>query len=49
MVVAAISPRDAWEQPLLRLIDTVVGIGVGVAGKWAGSFLFYKLTAEPVR
>jgi uncharacterized membrane protein YccC len=42
MVVAAMSPSDAWQQPLLRLVDTVVGIAVGVACKWAASFLFSK-------
>jgi uncharacterized membrane protein YgaE (UPF0421/DUF939 family) len=42
MVVAAMSPLDAWQQPLLYLVATVVGIGVGVACKWVGSFLFYK-------
>jgi hypothetical protein len=31
MVVAAMSPVDAWHQPLLRLADTVVGIAIGVA------------------
>src|ERR1700737_2005482 len=46
MVVAAMSPSDAWQQPLLRLVDTVVGIGVGVACKWVGSFLFYKYIGE---
>ena len=40
MVVAAMSPETAWQQPLLRLIDTVVGIALGVTGKWLGSFLF---------
>jgi uncharacterized membrane protein YccC len=30
MVVAGISPRHAWIQPILRLIDTIVGIGVGI-------------------
>src|SRR5215469_9251049 len=30
MVVAAISPQDAWQQPILRLIDTIVGIAVGI-------------------
>jgi uncharacterized membrane protein YgaE (UPF0421/DUF939 family) len=44
MVVAGMSPSDAWQQPLLRVVDTVVGIGVGVACKWAGSFLFDKYT-----
>jgi uncharacterized membrane protein YgaE (UPF0421/DUF939 family) len=46
MVVAAMSPEDAWHQPLLRLADTVVGIAVGVACKWVGSFVFYKLRGE---
>jgi len=39
MVVAAISPQDARQQPLLRLVDTVVGIAVGV-GMRKVSFLF---------
>jgi uncharacterized membrane protein YgaE (UPF0421/DUF939 family) len=34
MVVAGISPRHAWMQPILRLIDTIVGIGVGIAAGW---------------
>lgn len=43
LVVAAISPEGAWQQPLLRLLDTVVGIAIGVAGKWLASFLYSKL------
>jgi uncharacterized membrane protein YccC len=31
MVVAALSPRDAWEQPILRLGDTAIGVAIGVA------------------
>jgi hypothetical protein len=46
MVVAAISPVDAWQQPLLRLADTIVGIAVGVACKCVASFLFSKSFAE---
>jgi uncharacterized membrane protein YccC len=46
MVVAAMSAEDAWHQPLLRLADTIVGIAVGVACKWVGSFIFYKLRGE---
>ncbi|HEY1820210.1 MAG TPA: hypothetical protein VGG83_09805 [Trebonia sp.] len=34
MVVAAISPQDAWHQPILRLADTVIGVSVGVAAAW---------------
>jgi uncharacterized membrane protein YccC len=40
MVAAAMSPQGAWQQPLLRLVDTVVGIALGVTGKWIGSYLF---------
>ena len=36
MVVAGISPQHAWKQPILRLIDTLVGIGVGTIGAWIG-------------
>ena len=49
MVVAAMSPQDAWHQPLLRLVDTIVGVGVGVACKWAASFLYFRIVGEPVR
>jgi uncharacterized membrane protein YccC len=34
MVVAAISPDHAWKQPLLRVVDTIVGVAVGVVGAW---------------
>ena len=34
MVVAGISPENAWKQPILRLVDTAVGILVGVAAAW---------------
>jgi uncharacterized membrane protein YccC len=40
MVVAAMSPKTAWQQPLLRLFDTVVGIALGVLCKWIGSHMF---------
>jgi uncharacterized membrane protein YccC len=34
MSVAAISPEHTWKQPILRLVDTLVGSAVGVAGVW---------------
>jgi uncharacterized membrane protein YgaE (UPF0421/DUF939 family) len=49
MVVAAVSPKDAWQQPLLRLLDTVVGIAVGVLCKWIASSLFYRLIGKGVQ
>ena len=49
MIVAASDPQEAWRQPLLRLVDTIVGIAVGVACKWIGSFLFSRIRGEEVR
>jgi uncharacterized membrane protein YccC len=46
MVVAAMSPRDAWQQPLLRLIDTIVGIAVGVGSMRIAAFLFVQKRAQ---
>ena len=48
MVVAIISPERAWHQPLLRLFDTVIGIGVGVTCKWAASKVFAGLQRDGV-
>lgn len=36
MVVAAVSPAHAWQEPILRFTDTVVGVAVGVATAWVG-------------
>jgi hypothetical protein len=49
LVVAAMIPEQAWQQPILRLFDTVVGIAVGVACKWCASYAFYRTIGEPVR
>ena len=34
MVVAALSPHDAWQQPILRFADTVVSVAIGTAAPW---------------
>lgn len=31
-----LSPRDAWEQPILRFADTVVGVAIGITAAWIG-------------
>ena len=49
MIVAASNPQEAWLQPLLRLIDTLVGISVGVACKWVASLVIYKTIGEERR
>jgi uncharacterized membrane protein YgaE (UPF0421/DUF939 family) len=41
MVVAGMGPASlGWTIPPLRLLDTVIGIVVGVGGWWIGKFLF---------
>ncbi len=40
MVVAAMNPDTAWQQPMLRLVDSLFGITVGVVCKWSGSYQF---------
>ena len=37
LVVAAISPQHAWQQPILRLADTIVGTAVAIATVWAST------------
>src|SRR5262245_30933959 len=49
MIVAASNPQDAWLLPLLRLVDTLVGISVGVACKWVASLVIYRITGEERR
>ncbi len=49
MIVAASDPQDVWLQPLLRLVDAIVEIAVGVACKWVGSSVFYAIAGEEVR
>ena len=46
MVVAAMNPETAWQQPMLRLVDSVFGIAVGVVCKWSGSYLFFWAERE---
>jgi hypothetical protein len=36
LVVATLSPHDAWQQPILRLVDTLVGAAIGVAAATLG-------------
>jgi hypothetical protein len=48
MVVAAVSPQHAWQQPILRLVDTGVGVGVGVVATWTGIQLKRFLPARSV-
>jgi uncharacterized membrane protein YccC len=43
MVVAALSPHNPWEQPVLRLIDSFVGVAIGLIGAWLGLHIAPRL------
>ena len=49
MIVATNNPQDAWLQPLLRLVDTLIGISIGVACKWVASFVIFRIIGEQMR
>jgi uncharacterized membrane protein YgaE (UPF0421/DUF939 family) len=34
MIASELSPVHAWQQPILRLADTVVGVVIGLAAAW---------------
>jgi len=46
MVVAAVSPQHAWQQPILRLADTIVGVAVGALAAWTGMQVKRLLSAR---
>jgi uncharacterized membrane protein YccC len=46
LVVAIISPEHAWQQPLLRFADTVIGIAVGLCCRWMTSWAFSRFISE---
>lgn len=39
MVVAGLSPDKPWLEPILRLLDTIVGVAVGLAAARIGSHI----------
>jgi hypothetical protein len=47
MVVAALSPDHAWRQPILRVVDTIVGVAVGVVGAWISLKSGHRRRAAP--
>jgi riboflavin transporter FmnP len=48
MIVAAVSPQHAWQQPILRFADTVIGAAVGIAAAWADQRVIRpRITRKP--
>jgi formate/nitrite transporter FocA (FNT family) len=46
MVVAGISPQRAWEQPILRLFDTLIGVAVGITAVAISMRLSHHTTSD---
>jgi uncharacterized membrane protein YccC len=42
-----VSPQHAWQQPILRLADTAVGVVIGVAAAWLGLRVRQRAGGEP--
>jgi hypothetical protein len=49
MIMAAITPHNAWQVPILRLFDTVAGTAVGLAASWVVVRLAPSWRPDPVR
>jgi uncharacterized membrane protein YccC len=47
LVVASLSPHDAWRQPILRLADTAIGVAVGLVAAWLGLRAVRPLVRPP--
>jgi uncharacterized membrane protein YccC len=46
LALAGVNPEHAWEQPVLRLADTIVGVVVGVAAAWLSRRVLGNLSAD---
>jgi uncharacterized membrane protein YccC len=44
IVVSILDPHDAWHQPILRFVDTCIGIAVGLGGKFLLSHLYERFS-----
>jgi uncharacterized membrane protein YccC len=43
LVISSIDPHDAWQQPIMRFIDTAVGVAIGLAAVWVSVRLMRRL------
>jgi multisubunit Na+/H+ antiporter MnhB subunit len=40
LVVAADKDHNAWQEPFLRLLDTLIGVTIGLACRWILSSMY---------
>jgi uncharacterized membrane protein YccC len=43
LVIASIDRHDAWQQPIMRLLDTVLGVAIGLAAVWISVRLLNRM------
>lgn len=43
LVITSINPHNAWQQPIMRLADTIAGVAIGLAAVWVGVRLTERL------
>jgi len=48
MVVAGVSPDQAWLQPMLRVLDTLIGVAVGMAFARLADLRDRRMPHEPI-
>jgi len=46
MVLSQLDPQNAWYQPMLRFLDTLLGVAVGVACKWLADGAVVRRTLQ---
>lgn len=44
LVIASIDPHNAWQQAILRFLDTVLGVAIGLAAVWLSVRLMRRLS-----
>ena len=44
LVITSIDPHNAWQQPFMRLLDTAIGVVIGLAAAWATMHLIELAT-----
>jgi uncharacterized membrane protein YgaE (UPF0421/DUF939 family) len=47
MIASEVSPHHAWQQPVLRFADTVIGVPVGLAAAWTALRLLRPRLPRP--
>ncbi len=47
LVITSINPHNAWQQPIAWLVDTAVGVAIGLVAVWVGLRVMRLAGVEP--